>query len=125
MENKEQNVILNSISEGVFTVNLDWQITSFNRAAELITGITRENAIGKSCRDVLRADVCETDCTLSETIRTGKPIMNKAVHIIDDQGKRRAIAISTALLKDTKGNVIGGVETFRDTSAIEQLRKEI
>ena len=125
MENKEQNVILDSISEGVFTVDLDWRITSFNRAAEEITGIGHQDAVGKHCKDVLRADVCETDCTLAETMRTGKPIMNKAVHIIDDQGKRRAIAISTALLKDTKGKVIGGVETFRDTSAIEQLRKEI
>ena len=125
MENKEQNVILDSISEGVFTVDLDWRITSFNRAAEEITGIGHQEAVGKHCRDVLRADVCETGCTLAETMQTGKPIMNKAVHIIDAQGKKRAIAISTALLKDTKGKVIGGVETFRDTSAIDQLRKEI
>jgi len=125
MENKEQNVILDSISEGVFTVDLDWRITSFNRAAEEITGIGRQEAIGKYCRDVLRADVCETDCTLAETMQTGKSIMNRAVHIIDTKGKRRAITISTALLKNTKGKVIGGVETFRDTSAIEQLRKEI
>ena len=125
MENKEQNVILNSISEGVFTVDLDWRITSFNRAAEEITGIKPKQAIGKHCRDVLRADVCESGCTLAETIQTGKPIMNKAVHIIDAQGDRRAITISTALLKDPRGKVIGGVETFRDISAIEQLRKEI
>ena len=125
MENKEQNVILDSISEGVFTVDLGWRITSFNRAAEEITGIRHQDAIGKFCRDVLRADVCETGCTLAKTIQTGKPIMNKAVHIIDAEGKRRAIAISTALLKNTEGKVIGGVETFRDTSAIEQLRKEI
>ena len=125
MENKEQNVILDSISEGVFTVDLNWRITSFNRAAEEITGIQREKAISQHCRDVLRADVCETDCTLAATMQTGKPIMNKAVHIIDANGRRRAITISTALLKDSKGKVIGGVETFRDMSMIEQLRKEI
>jgi len=122
---KEQKVILDSISEGVFTVDLDWRITSFNRAAEEITGIQREKAIGKYCREVLRADVCETDCTLQQTMQTGKPIMNKAVHIIDAQGKRRAITISTALLRDSKGKVIGGVEMFRDMSMIEELRKEI
>jgi PAS domain S-box-containing protein len=124
-QNEVHNVILDSVSEGVFTVDLDWRITSFNRAAEEITGIGRQEAIGKHCRDVLRADVCETDCTLAATMQTGKPIMNKAVHIIDAQGKKRAIAISTALLKDKTGKVIGGVETFRDTSLIEQLRKEI
>jgi len=122
---KKQSVILDSISEGVFTVDLDWQITSFNRAAEEITGIGRQEAVGKYCRDVLRADVCETNCTLAATMQTGKPIMNKAVHIIDANGKKRAIAISTALLRDTKGKVIGGVETFRDMSVIEELRKKI
>jgi len=125
MKNTEQNVILNSISEGVFTVDLDWRITSFNRAAEEITGISSQDAVGKFCRDVLRADVCETGCTLAETMQTGTPIMNKAVQIIDAKGKRKAIAISTALFKDSKGKVIGGVETFRDMSMIEQLRKEV
>jgi PAS domain S-box-containing protein len=124
-QNNIQRVILDSISEGVFTVDLNWRITSFNRAAEEITGIQQEMAIGQPCRDVLRADVCEGDCTLAATIETGKPIMNKVVHIIDTQGKKKAIAISTALLKDETGKVIGGVETFRDMSMIEQLRKEI
>jgi len=129
MPEKEQievgSVILDSISEGVFTVDLDWRITSFNQAAEEISGIQREKAMGKYCRDVLRADVCETDCTLRQTMETGRPIMNKAVHIIDAQGKKKAITISTALLKDSNGKVIGGVETFRDVSMVEQLRKEI
>jgi PAS domain S-box-containing protein len=122
---KVRSVILDSISEGVFTVDLGWLITSFNRAAEEITGIQREKAIGQHCREVLRADVCETDCTLRQTMQTGIPVMNKAVHIIDAKGKKRAVTISTALLKDSKGKVIGGVETFRDMSMVEQLRKEI
>jgi PAS domain S-box-containing protein len=125
MKNKEQNVILDSISEGVFTVDLNWRITSFNRAAEEITGVSRQDALGKLCRDVLRADICETGCTLAETMRTGKPIMNRVVQIIDAEGRRKAIAISTALFKNSNGNVFGGVETFRDMSMIEQLRKEI
>lgn len=125
MDTSEQNVILDSISEGVFTVDLDWRITSFNRAAEEITGICREDAIGRRCRDVLRADVCESGCTLAKTMQTGKPIMNRAVQIVDARGQRRAIAVSTALFKDSHGKVIGGVETFRDMSMIEQLRKEI
>ena len=47
-------IILESISDGVFTVNSNWQITSFNRAAEEITGISREEAIGKRCSEVFR-----------------------------------------------------------------------
>ena len=124
-QSKERDVILDSITEGVFTVDSDWCITSFNRAAEEITGIPRKNALGQQCSDILRADVCETDCALRETMRTGKSIINRAVHIVDAKGERHAIAVSTALLKDEKGKVIGGVETFRDMSLVEELRKKI
>ena len=125
IQKRERDVILNSITEGVFTVDSNWRITSFNRAAEEITGIMSEKAIGQKCSDILRADVCETDCALRKTIATGKPIINKAVHIVDAKGERHAIAISTALLKNESGKVIGGVETFRDMSLVEELRKEI
>jgi len=120
-----QDIILDSITEGVFTVDSDWRITSFNRAAEEITGVQRSKALGRRCRDILRADVCETGCALAETIKTGQSIVNRAVHIIDADGKRRAIAISTALLKDQDGKVVGGVETFRDMTLVEELRKEL
>lgn len=125
MEKNEQNVILDSITEGVFTVDLDLRITSFNRAAEDITGISRQQAIGHFCKDILRANLCETNCALRKTMDTGRPVINKAVHIVDADGNRKTISISTALLKDNSGNVIGGVETFRDMSLVEQLRKEI
>ncbi len=116
---------MDSITEGVFTVDSNWRITSFNRAAEEITGIPRAKVLGQKCSDILRADVCETKCALRETMGTGKPIISKAVHIVDARGERHAIAISTAVLKDKSGKVIGGVETFRDMSLVEQLRKEI
>ena len=121
----ERDVILDSITEGVFTVDPNWRITSFNRAAEEITGIPRAKAVGRHCSDILRADVCETGCALRETMETGRPIINRAVHIIHTSGNQKAISISTALLKDGRNNVIGGVETFRDMSLIEELRKEI
>jgi PAS domain S-box-containing protein len=122
MENKEQNIILDSITEGVFT---DWKITSFNRAAEEIIGISRQQAIGQQCKDIFKADVCEVGCVLRETVNTGRSIMNRVVHIIDAHGHKRVVAISTALLKDSDDRFIGGVETFRDMSVIEELRKEI
>ncbi len=34
-------IILESISDGVFTIDHNWIITSFNRAAEDITGVSR------------------------------------------------------------------------------------
>ncbi|MEJ2673308.1 MAG: sigma 54-interacting transcriptional regulator [Deltaproteobacteria bacterium] len=117
--------ILNSIADGVFTVDLDWQITSFNRAAEEITGISAADALGRPCCEVFRANVCETDCVLRHTLETGKPVINQPIAVMRANGKEIPISVSTALLKDEEGEVIGGVETFRDLSLVEELRREI
>ena len=117
--------ILGSISDGVFTVDRNWQITSFNRAAEEITGLPRKEAIGHHCAEVFKASMCETDCALRKTIETGTPIINKSAFIVDVDGRRIPISVSTAILKNDKGKIIGGAETFRDLSLVEELRKEI
>ncbi len=121
----EQNIILDSIADGVFTVDREWRITSFNRAAEEITGVSRSEAVGQFCKDVLKADICERNCCLRSTMKTGKQIVNKNVYIIDAEGRRIPISISTAILRDKKGKLLGAVETFRDISVEEDLRKAI
>ncbi|MBT3294620.1 MAG: sigma 54-interacting transcriptional regulator [Verrucomicrobia bacterium] len=117
--------ILDSITEGVFTVDQEWHITSFNRAAEEITGIPRDRAIGKPCKDILRANICEGRCALGQTMESGNPIVNRSITIVNDRGQRKPVSITTALLKDSTGEIIGGVETFRDLTRIEKLRREI
>jgi len=117
--------ILESISDGVFTVDSEWRITSFNRAAEEITGISRREALGKYCSEVLHSSMCEAECALRKTLKTGKPIIGKSCYIIDSEGNRIPISISTAVLKDANGRIIGGAETFRDLSEIEELRQEL
>ena len=124
-DSQSQDVILDSINEGVFTVDLDWRITAFNRAAERITGIDRPEALGKPCCEVFRASICENECALRRTLTTGKPIVNATAHIVNHLGNRIPIRISTALLQNADGVVIGGVESFQDLSLIEQLRKEL
>lgn len=123
----EQNyqIILDSIADGVFTVDLDWRITSFNRAAEHITGIARKEAIGRRCFKVLRANVCETDCILRETFDTKKAVANVPVYIMRADKRRLPVNISTNILKDSKGNLIGGVEKFRDLSVLNNLKREL
>jgi PAS domain S-box-containing protein len=65
-------IILDSITEGVFTIDKDRAITSFNQAAEKITGFSREEAIGKKCFEVFQADISQESCALTRTLKTGK-----------------------------------------------------
>ncbi len=117
-------VILSSIADGVFTVDSDRKITSFNRAAEKITGIPSSQAVGKHCQDVFHSDICE-NCLLQDTLETGIEAIDRPVNIINSQGEKIPISISTALLKNETGEILGAVETFRDLSTIEHLRKEL
>jgi PAS domain S-box-containing protein len=124
IENQTQ-IILDSIADGVFTVDSDQKITSFNRAAEEITGIKKEEALGRHCWEVFKASICEKRCALRHTMETGRPIVNQSVFIVNSEGERIPVSISTAILKHEHGNMIGGVETFRDLSVVEELRKEL
>ena len=121
----EMKMILSSIADGVFTVDDNFVITSFNHAAQQITGVPVHEALGKPCCEVFRAEICEADCALKRTILTAKPVVNHAVFIVRADGKRVPISISTAVLKDDEGRVLGGVETFRDLTLVEALRREV
>lgn len=119
------SIILESISDGVFTVDHEWRITSFNRAAEEITGIARAEAIGRYCWEVFRSNMCEGDCALRRTMKEGRSFVSTSTYIINSDKQRIPINVSTAPLKNEEGVILGGVETFRDNTVVEELRREL
>ncbi len=120
-----RSLILDSIADGVFTVDRNWQITSFNRAAEEITGWAREDAMGKSCSEIFHSSICGKNCAIAESLYSGGPVSNRSITIRNNNGEKIPISISAAPLTDHEGNIIGGVETFRDLTTITTLRKQL
>ena len=118
-------LILDSIADGVFTVDQQGRITSFNQAAERITGFSKEEAVGQYCHEIFRSNLCFEACALKHTAETTEPIVNLEVNILNRDNREIPISISTAVVRDKSGNVVGAVETFRDLSLIKELRKEI
>jgi len=116
--------VLDSVPDGVFTVDNDWRITSFNCAAARITGIDRDEAIGQRCCEVFRTSICESACALKQTLTTNRPVANKVVYIVNAKGDRIPISISTAVLKDQRGRILGGVESFRDLRVVAELSRQ-
>jgi PAS domain S-box-containing protein len=117
--------ILDNIADGVFTVDSELKITSFNKSAEQITGVPSEEAIGRRCREVLRTNICEQSCALRQTMTTGKTMLHKEIIIVRSDGRRLPIGISTAILRDKDGRLVGAVESFRDMSLVAELRREL
>jgi len=119
------DIILDSIADGVFTVDENWRITSFNRAAEEITGVPRKEALGNTCRDVFHSNLCDHNCILKRSINMDKPVINESIYIVNASGDRIPVSISAAPLKDSSGKIIGGVETFRDLTEVFELKKTL
>jgi len=118
-------LILDSIDQGVFTVDSNFVVTSFNAAAERIIGMSREEAIGKRCHHVFRASICETGCALRRTLKTGEPLRDVRIDVLNQDMEAVPISVSTAVLRDRDGGLLGGVELFRDISELESLRREL
>ncbi len=123
--NEINDLIFESITEGVFSTDKNCRVTSFNRAAEEISGFSREEAIGQFCFDIFRTDLCHTRCALRNTLENGKPISNFKVNILNRNGVKIPISVSTSILRDREGGPRGAVEIFRDLSAMEELRKQL
>ena len=117
--------ILSSLNDGVFCIDENWRISFFNEAAAEITGVPLEEALGRPCHEVFRSNICKKACALRYTVETGKPIASMSIQITNKKGIKVPVSISTAVLRDKRGQFVGGVETIRDLSLLEQLRKEL
>jgi len=117
--------VVQSISDGVMTVDREWRITCFNRAAEKITGFGRSEVLGRFCHEVLRPDLCRDACPVRHTLESGRPISGLVLYITDAQDRKVPVSVSTALYRDRQGRLRGGVETFRDLRQIEALKKRV
>jgi len=107
MENSSK--LLEIMPSGLFTVDLNKTITSWNKAAERITGLKEENVVGKNCVKALNCDRCKQICGLySKDVL--KPIFGIEC-ILTINGKELPISKNVDYVKDTYGKVIGGVES--------------
>ncbi|MBI5097912.1 MAG: sigma 54-interacting transcriptional regulator [Nitrospirae bacterium] len=116
--------IINSLADGVFTVDRELRIISFNKGMENLTGLKESDVIGRACREILHADNCTGNCPFSYTLKNGYGLANIMERIAGKDGNVIPVLISTAFLKDGAQD-IGLIATIRDASEIEKLKKEI
>jgi PAS domain S-box-containing protein len=113
--------IFNSNIEGTFTIDDEWNITSFNNSATKITGYKKDEAIGKKCWDIFNSNLCRNGCHMEQTMHKGKSTIGNELEIIHKKGNKVPIRINSAILLNNKNEKIGAVETFIDISEIRNL----
>ena len=117
--------ILNRIPDGLFTTDHEWRITYFNPAAEKITGFSAQDAIGMYCKDVFKSHTCETDCALKKAIEKGIDINNWETVLTNLDNEEIPVICSTSAFQNSKGQVTGGVEIFKDVTELQRLQQKI
>lgn len=117
--------ILNSISEGVMTLDKDWRIVSWNRAAEKITGFLKEDVLGRECMRVFRTALCRDNCPVDRSLSCAHPCHDIQVTIRNKRNEVVHLLVNAAPLYDADGHIIGGLETFRDISQHRWMQEEL
>ena len=121
----QSRFILDSVADGVFTVNEDFVITSFNRAAEKITGYSAKEALGKRCSEIFQTKVCDTNCPMARALTSKSRVFSRNIVMRRKDGKGVPVSVSVTALVDYQGNVLGGVETIRDLTEVTELRRKL
>jgi PAS domain S-box-containing protein len=118
-------IIWNSMGIGVFTVDLDRRITSFNVAAEEITGYKKEEVLGQPCHLVFHNNLCQGDCQFHRSFVEGKSFLNYDIGIKDREGNSLLINKTVTPLHNNQGNLVGAVESFQDVSLLWDLHSKM
>ena len=104
--------LFEDLPKGSFTVDEQWRIRAFNKAAEQITGFSRDEALGRHCWDIFRSESCRKQCPMRQALQRGLPEMDRQVFSLNRHGLGQTLSVNISVLKNAKGEIIGAVETF-------------
>jgi diguanylate cyclase (GGDEF)-like protein/PAS domain S-box-containing protein len=114
--------LLETISDGIYFTDLDRQIVYWNKGAELLSGFSRKEVLGKRCMDNILIHVdssgrelCKQGCPLSATLRDGQS-REAQIYLHHKDGHRVPVGVRVVAKKDSTGVITGAVEVFNDNS---------
>jgi len=123
--------ILDQLHEGVYLVDRNRSILYWNAGAERISGYSSAEVVGSSCADDVLVHVddtgrslCRDGCPLHATMEDGEP-REAEVYLHHKEGHRVPVHIRSAPLRDSNGDVSGGIEVFSENFTRAALREEI
>ncbi len=120
--NQFQQHILDTAATAMFTVDADKTITSVNREFCRLTGFSEKEAVGQHC-NILSGESCMMECGLC-VLESKEPIFRRQCMIVTKDGRRLTILKNATLIRDTSGEVTGGIASFVDVTELVKAREE-
>ncbi|MBC8521375.1 MAG: PAS domain-containing protein [Methanomicrobia archaeon] len=119
------NNILESMDEGVVTIDMDMRIKTFNKGAERITDFKEEEVKGLECYDIFRTNLCHAGCPCERIRETGKTTFDYEANILSKDNKVIPVSVIASPIKNSDGVIIGTMKVFRDISELANLQKQL
>src|SRR4030066_2010962 len=95
----EERIILNCISDGVLTIDLDGRINYVNKAMQELLGYPDNAMIGKRCENFVRSNICATeDCVLRRTLAKRERLSNYESFVENREGRRMPVNMNKDLI---------------------------
>lgn len=113
--------ILHSLPDAVITTDRQMRINYFNLAASKLTGFRPREALGMFCKDVLKSDICETECLIKKALDSNQNIFSFETDITSAYGERLPILTNASLLTNSSGKIVGYMHVFRDISSVKKI----
>ncbi len=123
-EKQKTQSIMDSLADGVFTVDAERRIHSFSAKLEQLTGLGSDQVVGRTCMEVLRGTKCESDCPLTWSLDHGQTI-DRCRETLRLEGRALPVSVTTAFLHDQEGRRVGLTAAVHDLSEIEHLRQAL
>ncbi|GER94392.1 hypothetical protein A45J_2153 [hot springs metagenome] len=128
-ENDYLHKIIDSANEGIYVTDVRRKFIIWNEASQRISGYSKEDVMGRYCFDNILdhtdengKNLCHDHCLLVKSMNDRKSYGPEVLYLKHRNGYKIPVEIMTGPIFDMEGNVIGGVETFRDIT--ERLEKE-
>lgn len=122
LSRKQYQMILQSMDNGVISLDFHGRITSFNQAASQILGLEAARVVGQMYSavffDVPGND--EMNDVLIHAITDYTPHAYKEINVVKPTGKQVPLGLMTSILKDDTGKEIGIVIVFHDLTEIRR-----
>ncbi len=121
---EQAELVYSVIPSAIFTVDLQRNITSWNKKAESVTGFTEEEVLGKPC-SIFALDPCTKKGCGVYSGKVKKPMLNRTCEIKTKDDRIRIISKNADLLRDAQGRVIGAVESFEDITVQQDVDRQL
>lgn len=122
---KETEDILNAAADGIRIVDKSYNIVKMNETLAEMCGVDLDKTNNKKCRELFSSKKCGTkDCALATVLRTKKSFQREQIMKTKD-GKEIPCLLKAMPYKDSKGNVIGIIEDYRDISHIKEAQEKL